>query len=333
MSKRSEPFWKAKQASRPPQPQPSTTAPQLPPGRAPIKVLVCVFTGEERHGWVCPRLTSVILRMAYDPRLQVSYAPIHAVHPVCAARNLAVNEFFLKSECERLVIFDNDVAPPDNVADAIVSMPDEVSIAVFPYWVWLPDRKHTMPCFGFWENGVMIIPDPTMLKPGWQKMGAGGTGAMVIKKRVFTDGKLTAPWFKIISTADKGQIVSEDVYFTGRAAEAGHPTWLNTDFICSHFHTVDLAEINLGTVLLLKRFTDTITKKYGDHGLHLKSLIQELQPEMAQAASKLRDDVDHAKEIAETDAKNVEFNRAISLKAIQDAKDEDAAKANFDAGN
>ena len=77
----------------------------------------------------------------------------------------------------------------------------------------------------------------------------------------------------------------------------------------------------------------SITKKYGDHGLHLKSLIQELQPELAQAASKVRDDVDHAKEIAETDAKNVEFNRAISLKAIQDAKDEDAAKANFDAGN
>jgi hypothetical protein len=270
--------------------------------------------------------------MAYDPRLQLSFAPIHAVHPVCAARNLAVNEFFLKSNCDILVIFDNDVAPPDNVADAICSMPDEASIAVLPYWVWLPDRKHTMPCFGYWENGVMIIPDPTTLTPGWQKMGAGGTGAMFIKRRVFTDGKLTKPWFKIISTEDKGQIVSEDVYFTGRAAEAGHPTWLNTDFICSHFHTVDLAEVNLGAVLLLKRFTDTVQKRYGDHGIKLKTLIQELQPEMAAAAEKLRDDVDHAKEHAEMDAKNVEFNRAISLKAIQDAKDEDAAKANFDAG-
>ena len=333
MSRHQEPFWKSKQASRPPRPKPQLGPPQLPPGKAPIKVLCCVFTGEERHGWVQPRLSSVLLRLAYDPRIQLSYAPIHAVHPVCAARNLAVNEFFLKSDCDRLIIFDNDVCPPDNIADAIVNMPDEASIAVFPYWVWLPDRKHTMPCFGFWENGVMIIPDPTTLKKGWQKMGAGGTGAMIVKKKVFTEGKLTAPFFKIISTADKGQIVSEDIYFTGRAAEAGYPTWLNTDFICSHYHTVDLAEINLGTVLLLKRFTDTITKRYGDNGIKLKSLIQELQPELAAAAATLKDEVDHAKAAAETDAKNVEFNRAISLKAIQDAKDDDTAKANFDAGN
>ena len=334
MSKRQEPFWKAKSASRPPQQPPAlNTMPYLPPSKAPIKILCCVFTGEERNGWVQPRLTSVLLRLAYDPRIQLSYAPIHAVHPVCAARNLAVNEFFLKSDCDLLLIFDNDVCPPENIADAICSMPDEASIAVFPYWVWLPDRRHTMPCFGFWEDGVMIIPDPTTLKPGWQKMGAGGTGAMVVKKRVFTEGKLTAPFFKIISTADKGQIVSEDIYFTGRAAEAGYPTWLNTDYICSHFHTVDLAEINLGTVLLLKRFTDTITKRYGDKGVHLKTLIQELQPELAAAAAKLRDDVDHAAQAAEFDAKTVEHNRTISLKAIQDAKEDDAAKANFDAGN
>ena len=75
----------------------------------------------------------------------------------------------------------------------------------------------------------MIIPDPTTLKPGWQPMGAGGTGCMFIRRKVFTSpDKLQAPFFKIISTSDKGQVVSEDVYFTGRAAEAGFPTWVNT---------------------------------------------------------------------------------------------------------
>ena len=315
---RQQPFWKAKQSSRPFQPQPpqqNTTG-----GKPPIKVLTCVFTGEERHGWVNPRLSSTLLRMAYDPRIQMSYAPIHAVHPVCAARNLAVNEFFLKSNCDMLVIFDNDVSPPENVVDAIVSMPEEASIAVLPYWVWLPDRKHTMPCFGYWQEGVMIIPDPTSLTAGWQKMGAGGTGAMFIKRRVFTEGKLTPPWFKIISTADKGQVVSEDVYFTGRAAEAGYPTWLNTDFICSHFHTIDLADVNLGTVLLLKRFTDTVKKRYGNHGIEIKSLIQELQPEMEKAAASLREEVDHAEEIAKQQAADVAHNQRISKAAIEDAK-------------
>ena len=59
--------------------------------------------------------------MAYDPRIQMSYAPLHAVHPVCAARNRAVNEFFMKSNCDLLVIFDNDLSPGQtrNLEEAI----------------------------------------------------------------------------------------------------------------------------------------------------------------------------------------------------------------------
>lgn len=279
MSRKQQPFWKQNSSN---QPKPIAQA------KPPLKVMVAVFTGPERNGWVNPQLSTVLLRLAYDPRIILSYVPIHAIHPVCAARNMAVRDFFLKHDSEVLVLFDNDVAPPQNVADAILGMPAECNIAVLPYWVWLPNEKHTMPCFGQWEDGVMIIPDPSTLKPGWQEMGAGGTGAMFIRRKVFTTPeKLQAPFFKIISTSDKGQVVSEDVYFTGRAAEAGFPTWINTDFVCSHFHTVDLADINFGTVMILKRFTDTITKKYGDQGIKLNSLIQELHPELLEAAKGL----------------------------------------------
>jgi hypothetical protein len=274
--KQRQPFWRAK----------ANSAPALQPSvDNRIKIMVTVFTGAERTGWVHPRLLTTIMRLAYDPRFIVSLVPIHAVHPVCAARNMAVRDFFLKHDSEILVLLDNDVAPPDNFGDAIASMPAECNIAVLPYWVWLPDAKHTMPCFGYWEDGVMIIPDPTTLKPGWQEMGAGGTGVMFIRRAVFTSpDKLQAPFFKIISTADKGQVVSEDVYFTGRAADAGFPTWVNTDYICSHYHTVDLADLNLGTVLILKRFTDVIQKKYGEAGVNLKTLIQELHPELQEAS-------------------------------------------------
>lgn len=285
MSRKQEPFWKQKSASNAP----------IQPTDNRIKIMVVVFTGPERNGWITPRLSTVLLRLAYDPRFILSYVPVHGVHPVCAARNLAVRDFFLKHDSEILVMFDNDVAPPDNVGDAIASMPKECDVAVLPYWVWLPDARHTMPCFGYWEDGVMVIPDPTTLKSGWQQMGAGGTGCMFIRRKVFTSpDKLQAPFFKIISTADKGQVVSEDVYFTGRAAEAGFPTWINTDFVCSHYHTVDLAEINLGTVLILKRFTDVIKKKYGDVGIELKTLIQELHPEMAEAEKQVRSAVGQA---------------------------------------
>lgn len=288
MSRNQQPFWKQKPQNLNPKPGPPLAQTPLA-GKPPLKILVAIFTGEERHGWVHPRLTTTLLKIAYDRRIILSYVPVHAVHPVCAARNLAVNHYFLKSDCDMLVIFDNDVCPPDNVVDAILSMPEECSIGVLPYWVWLPDRKHTMPCFGYWQDGVMIIPDPANIKPGWQQMGAGGTGCMFIKRRVFeSPDKLQAPFFKIISTAEKGQVVSEDIYFTGRAAEAGFPTWLNPDYICSHMHTVDLADINMGTVMILKKFTDTLTKKYGEIGVQLNTLIKELAPELEDAAAKLR---------------------------------------------
>jgi hypothetical protein len=313
MSRKQQPFWKSN-AANPPKPIP--VAVQKPP----LKVMVAVFTGPERSGWVHPSLSATLLRLLCDQRILLSYVPIHAIYPVCSARNTAVREYFLKSDSEVLVLFDNDVAPPANVADAICSMPEECNVAVLPYWVWLPNERHTMPCFGYWEDGVMIIPDPTTLKPGWQEMGAGGTGAMFIRRKVFTSpDKLQAPFFKIISTADKGQVVSEDVYFTGRAAEAGFPTWVNTDFICSHFHTVDLAEINFGTVMILKRFTDTITKRYGDIGIKLNTLIQELHPELEYAAKSLGESVAeaYAENQAQTEAKE---RQDICREAIKESK-------------
>jgi hypothetical protein len=324
MSRNKQPFWKQKPQNVAPQAQPQTPPPNAPSyapvaGKPPLKVLVAIFTGEERHGWVNPRLATTLLKIAFDRRIAMSFVPVHAVHPICAARNMAVSEYFLKSDCDMLVIFDNDVCPPDNVVDAFISMPDEANVGVLPYWVWLPDKKHTMPCFGHWEDGVMIIPDPTTIKRGWQKMGAGGTGCMFIRRKVFTSpDKLAAPFFKIISTAEKGQVVSEDIYFTGRAAEAGFPTWLNPDFICSHMHTVDLAEINMGTVMILNRFTETLKAKYGENGVKLGTLIQELAPELKESAEKLRIISDAAYDSVAQSEKEGAERQEISRKAIKE---------------
>jgi hypothetical protein len=181
-------------------------------------------------------------------------------------------------------MFDNDVDPPANIADAIATMPAECNIAVMPYWVWLPSAQHTLICFGHWTDGTMAVPDPSTLKPGWQEMGAGGTGCMFVRRKVFTSpDKLTAPFFKIISTDTRGQVVSEDIYFTGLAAEAGFLTWTNTDFVCSHYHTIDLAEVNQGVARILNKFTGVLQEKYGAAGVTLGSLIQELHPELLQA--------------------------------------------------
>lgn len=222
------------------------------------------------------------MRIAFDPRIRITYVPIHSIHPVSAARNMAVEDFFLKSDAEILVLFDNDVYPPNNIADAIVSMPEACDIAVMPYWIWGPDN-FTVPCFGHWVDGTMVAPDPSTITPGWQLMGSGGTGCMFIKKRVFTSDKMTAPFFQIISDARVGQVVSEDIYFTGRATDAGFQVWINSDFICSHLRTVDLKEVNIGIVKILNTFVEKIQETYGAQGVELSSLIQELRPELKEA--------------------------------------------------
>lgn len=256
-------------------------------------VMVVVFTEDERRGWVNPFLTATLMRLALDPRIWIDYVPIHAIYPVDAARNRAVHDYFLKSDAEILVLFDNDVSPPANIADAILSMPEACDIAVMPYWVWLPEG-HTMPCFGKWEDGIMIVPDPSTIKPGWQEMGAGGTGCMFVKRRVFTSDKLEQPFFRIISDAYKGQVKSEDIYFTGRAADAGFKVYINADFVCSHFRTIDLADVNLGIVRILNRFFAAIKEKYGDVGTSMRSMIEELHPELQPAAEILRAEIERA---------------------------------------
>lgn len=279
--------------------------------KQPLHIMVAVFTGTERSGWVNPELTTLLMRLSYDPRMRCSYVPIHAIHPVCAARNMAVEDFFLKSPCDMLVLFDNDVAPPQNCADAILSMPAEASIAVLPYWVWLPVEKHTMPCFGYWKDHQMMIPDPGTLKPGWQEMGAGGTGCMFIRRKVFTEGKLERPFFKIISESKRGQVVSEDIWFTGRAAEAGYPTWTNTDFHCNHFHTINLADVNVGQVMVIKKFHDAIAEKYGKMDVTLGSLIHELHPELEEAAK-----LANLGKIAEVSAEDKEAGMQIGKRGL-----------------
>src|SRR5580658_1249386 len=274
MSSSKVPFWKK---SLPATPGAANSAPRPP------HVMIAVFTGTERSGWVNPELTTLLMRMSYDPRLRCSYVPIHAIHPVCAARNMAVEDYFLKSPCDMLVLFDNDVAPPQNLADAIISMPKECSLAVMPYWVWLPVEKHAMPCFGYWKDHQMIIPDPGTLTAGWMEMGAGGTGCMFIRRKVFTEGKLERPFFKILSESRRGQVVSEDIWFTGRAAEAGYPTWTNTDYQCSHYHTIDLKAINQGQIMVINRFHEALSAKYGKLDVSIDTIVRELHPELQSA--------------------------------------------------
>lgn len=97
-------------------------------------VVVAVLTGEERQGWVNPHLSSVLVALAFDGRFRMTYLTLHSLYPVSAARNQAVKEA-KERDADWLVMIDNDIAPPFELAEAIAKAPYIGDILALPYFV------------------------------------------------------------------------------------------------------------------------------------------------------------------------------------------------------
>jgi hypothetical protein len=231
----------------------------------------------ERTGWIHPRLTAEIVKTALGSgtRYRMTYVPMNGVYPVSAARNRIVTRHFLPSTANWLGMFDNDIGPPENVIEVVLTAPAEADIIVLPYWVWCSER-HPMLCFGELQKGKgkpqMYVHGYKTL--GWHEGGAGGTGAIFIRRRVFR--KLEKPYFKFLHDADEEETVGEDIYFTSKARQAGCRIFTNLDYVCSHYRTIDLAEVNSGMNSTLRRYVEIAQERYGAHGIALPGLNEML---------------------------------------------------------
>ena len=236
----------------------------------PLRIMVSVLSLHERTGWIHPKLAAEIVRMALasGPRYEMRYVPMHGVYPVSAARNRIVTNNFLPSKADWLCMFDNDIGPPENVIKVILSAPPRADIVILPCWVWCSE-KQALRCFG---DLRMVKGKPQMFlracqTGGWQEGGAGGSGAIFIRRRVFK--KLKKPYFKFLYDHDEEATVGEDIYFTSKARRAGCRIFTNLDYPCSHYRTIDLAEVNAGMDSLIRRYVKAVQKKYGEHGIAL----------------------------------------------------------------
>lgn len=245
---------------------------RVSPARIP-HIMACVFTGRERQGWVAPGLTLELMRMAFGSgqHYRLTYSPIDGFHPISAARNHCVENIFLKSDADILLMIDNDITPPPDLMEAILNMPPECDIACFVYWVWGPQLA-PMLCVGQWEMTAqgkqMVATD--FASSAWHEIGAGGTGCIAIRRRVLEE--MPKPIFKIDYDNYIGQAMSEDIFFTSRAKEAGYRLFTHPGYICSHSRTMDLAEINSGMVARIRGYIETVRRQYGDIGVRVPTL-------------------------------------------------------------
>lgn len=258
----------------------STPNKYKPATNRPIHVYIAVLCGAERSHWIHPMLHSLLMKWAFtERRVHFSHTLAYSIFPVSAARNRIVEDMFLKSDADILLMLDNDVVPQANFIESILEMPAECDIFCPPYFVWNPTRQITSLCFGEWDGKQMVQPEQ-MRAGDWVEGGAGGTGCMAVRRRVFTDGKLAKPFFKIIMDDYEFQAMSEDIYFTKNAKEAGYRVFSNALYVCSHYHTIDLAEVNAGSVKLIGSYIDTVRAKYADIGIDINTISRELHPEL-----------------------------------------------------
>jgi GT2 family glycosyltransferase len=188
------------------------------------KVFVSVLCGDERGGWMHPRLALFLLEIARNPAVTFHFSL--DVRPVFHARNRIV-EAFLKTDADWLLQIDNDVAPPTDLLRVLEKVP--AAAAVVTPKVYIPTDVHPF-CLGWRPVGETDT-------RGWQELSDCATACVFTRRDVFA--KLQKPYFDFGYLAD-GSLVTEDLVFCNGVREAGLRIFGNRNFTCSHFRTVDL---------------------------------------------------------------------------------------------
>lgn len=160
--------------------------------------------------------------------------------PVDVARNFAVDSFLKNTDREYLLFVDDDTIPPVNILSMVKHNKLICGAPVYIYQggMLVPNlfRKN-------YVNQLGYVPWQGCEYQGLQKIDAIGTGCVLIHRKVFD--YLEKPYFKTEIDANGMKVIGEDLYFCKKATDAGLEIWADTDKICGHIKTVDLASIAL----------------------------------------------------------------------------------------
>ena len=190
-------------------------------------VCISVLCGDERGGWIHPQLALFLLEtVAQHPSVKLHFSL--DARPVTRARNL-ISDWFLKSDCEWLMMIDNDVVPPLGVLEVLDSAPPEA--AVIAPKCFVPVNGNPF-CLGWRPIGETNV-------DGWQEISDCATAAVFIRRDVFA--RLTKPYFNfgLLPGDEVWPSIPEDLMFCRKVREAGIRIFGHRGYACSHFRTVE----------------------------------------------------------------------------------------------
>jgi hypothetical protein len=143
-------------------------------------------------------------------------------------------------EVDYLLTVDDDVVPPVRVLDYVE---EDRDVVVFPYHIWRANENADHPVM----LAISLLEDA---RTRWVdkrqrlvEISRGGTGAMLIARRVLEHPAMAAPFadgFDDAGVRNNGH----DLMFCDRARAAGFTIWAAMDCVSSHYKTVDLARVS-----------------------------------------------------------------------------------------
>lgn len=173
-------------------------------------------------------------------RLFITY-PAHK--PIAQNRNMIIQDFLNRPEYDYLMMIDSDIVPPLNILDLVDHQKDVMGAV----------------CFAFMDGAIVPllleeIPEnerrdskPYRVKElngdeGLVQVDAIGSGVIIMKREVVEALKDQQPFCNRYN--EQGiKTLGLDLSFCKKAKEAGFEVWAHTDYICSHWVTLDLKEL------------------------------------------------------------------------------------------
>lgn len=203
------------------------------------EIYVAVLTS----GWVRHELAAQLVAFLNDHRYQLE---LHFSYdrPTPSNRN-GISKRFREGTADYLLMVDHDTIPYSNPLDLVEK---DLDVVTFPYPIWRPKAVPPITLSLAMEAGEG--PDLTgqhgqmvKLGKGLQEVKWGGTGMVLIARRVLEHPDMRAP-FAYRYDEDGIKIWEEDSDFCYKARRAGFRIWSALSHPCGHVKDLNLVHVH-----------------------------------------------------------------------------------------
>jgi len=177
--------------------------------------------------------------MDFSKEYTYHYFPTTYDHrPISNNRNHIVKDF-LATDCEYLMMLDDDTFPIKNPLELIIYNKDVIG-AIYPgrdnngihFHVYKFGKEYPKKIiFEQYENSEI---------KGLTQVDAIGTGCIIIRRNVLE--KIKRP-FDDMFDKEGLMITNDDLHFSIKCQKAGFEVWTHGEYMCSHYKKVDLLQM------------------------------------------------------------------------------------------